>query len=252
MYRIAPLFTECTDTVVLSCLQGHMGNAWADDGANPTCAQIITGDFCFFGGSTHSSGAAALVHNIPEGFTSEYLLIIPSNEEWCRLLENEFGSGINKFFRYGIKKENYDFDKALLQSYIDRLPDEYSIVGIDEELYRKALENDFSRDLCSNFPTAEDYVAHGLGFAALKDGKIVGGASSYTYYDGGIEIEIDTDEPYRRKGIALACAAALILECMKRGLYPSWDAANTASVALSEKLGYKFDKEYITYSVRVN
>lgn len=68
-------------------------------------------------------------------------------------------------------------------------------------------------------------------------------------YDGGIEIEIDTRQDYRRKGLALACGARLILECVKRDLYPSWDAHNKGSVALSQRLGYHFDKEYTAYEV---
>ncbi|MCR2023895.1 GNAT family N-acetyltransferase, partial [Blautia pseudococcoides] len=47
----------------------------------------------------------------------------------------------------------------------------------------------------------------------------------------------------------LCCAAQLILDYLERGLYPSWDAQNPASVALSEKLGYHFDKEYTVCEV---
>ena len=64
---------------------------------------------------------------------------------------------------------------------------------------------------------------------------------------GGIEIEIDTKEECRRRGLALACGARLILECLDRGLYPSWDAANLDSVRLAEKLGYRFDRAYTAY-----
>ena len=83
----------------------------------------------------------------------------------------------------------------------------------------------------------------------IHNNKIVCGASSYTVYNKGIEIEIDTKKEYRRKGLALVCASKLILECLDRGIYPSWDAANRGSVALAEKLGYHFEKEYVTYSV---
>lgn len=38
-------------------------------------------------------------------------------------------------------------------------------------------------------------------------------------------------------------------EKIERGLYPSWDAANKASVALAEQLGYHFDREYVTYCI---
>ena len=78
----------------------------------------------------------------------------------------------------------------------------------------------------------------------------MGGASSYTSYREGIEIQIDTKEEYRRRGLAYASGAKLILECLDRGLYPSWDAENWGSVKLAEKLGYHFDYEYPAYRCR--
>ena len=86
----------------------------------------------------------------------------------------------------------------------------------------------------------------------MKEGEPIAGASSYSSYMQGIEITIRTREEYQRQGLACICAARLILECMQRELYPSWDAANTKSVALSEKLGYHFDKEYVAYRVMVS
>lgn len=83
----------------------------------------------------------------------------------------------------------------------------------------------------------------------LDHGELVSGASSYTVYREGIEIEIGTKEEYRRQGLAAVCGARLILECMKRGLYPSWDAQNKWSVALAEKLGYHYDRTYPAYEV---
>ena len=65
-----------------------------------------------------------------------------------------------------------------------------------------------------------------------KRQELVAGASSYTVYDGGIEIQIDTQLKHRRKGLAAACGAKLILECLERGLYPSWDAHDRRSAAL--------------------
>ena len=61
---------------------------------------------------------------------------------------------------------------------------------------------------------------------------------------------MDTREDHRRKGLALCCAAQLILSCLEKGKYPSWDAANRASVALAEKLGYHFDREYPALEVQ--
>ena len=83
----------------------------------------------------------------------------------------------------------------------------------------------------------------------LKDGRIVSGASSYTRYKEGIEIEVDTVKEERRKHLALVVCSALIVRCLEEGLYPSWDAQNMDSVHLAEKLGYEFDHEYIAYEV---
>lgn len=106
------------------------------------------------------------------------------------------------------------------------------------------------RDWVSQYPDYESYKTLGLGVVILKDGEPVSGASSYSSYRNGIEIQIDTREDFRRKGLASSCAAALILECTKRGLYPSWDAQNPGSVALAEKLGYHFDYEYEVYEIQ--
>ena len=81
----------------------------------------------------------------------------------------------------------------------------------------------------------------------LKDGSIVSGASSYSRYLEGIEIEVDTVESERRKHLATIVCSALILRCLKEGMYPSWDAQNMDSVHLAEKLGYEFDHEYTVY-----
>lgn len=104
-------------------------------------------------------------------------------------------------------------------------------------------------DLVSQFDDYELYRKHGLGVVVEKDGEPVSGASSYSGYMGGIEIEIDTREDYRRRGLATVCGAKLILECLDRGWYPSWDAQNKWSVGLAEKLGYHFDREYEVFEI---
>lgn len=245
MYIITPIFDSWKETLLWSCFQGYMGNAWVDDIQNPKSAQIITGDFCFYAGVPNIE----LVKNIPEYYPSECILMIPQNDEWRNLIEQEYKDNCSRFMRYAIKKEPDIFDIEKLHSYIEKLPSEYSIRKIDEKIYNKVKTEEWSKDLCSQFPTCNDYEKNGLGFVVLHNGKVVCGASSYTVYDKGIEIEIDTKKEYRRKGLALVCASKLILECLDRELYPCWDAANKESVALAEKLGYHFDKEYATYSI---
>jgi predicted GNAT family acetyltransferase len=94
------------------------------------------------------------------------------------------------------------------------------------------------------------YLTLGRGFVVMRDGRIVSGASSYSRYREGIEIEVNTLKEERHKGLAGAVCAVLILSCLDEGLYPRWDAANLLSVRLTEKLGYKFSHEYICFEVR--
>lgn len=232
-----------------SCLQGHMGQAWADDLENPVAAQIITGDFCFFAGDAHHPQAKELVSNIPENYTHPWILMIAQNASWHMIIEAVYQGKFDKQARYAIKKEPGVFDGAVLQKHITTLPVGYTIAPIDEPLYHWTQKENWARDFCSQFSSYTDYQKHGLGYVVLYDGKPVCGASSYTYYDSGIEIEIGTVKAHRRKGLAMACAAKLILECLNKGLYPSWDAANFESVSLAEKLGYHLEREYVAYEI---
>ena len=47
--------------------------------------------------------------------------------------------------------------------------------------------------------------------------------------------------------MAYICGAKLILECLDRGWSSQLDAQNLWSVALAQKLGYRFDHEYVVY-----
>ena len=47
---IAPLFAGWEESLIWSCLQGCMGEAWADRKENPESARIILGDFCYLAG----------------------------------------------------------------------------------------------------------------------------------------------------------------------------------------------------------
>lgn len=126
-------------------------------------------------------------------------------------------------------------------------PKGFELKPIEKELYEKVQKEEWCQDLCSQFPTYQEYEQLGIGFCILHEGKVVSGASSYTVYSRGIEIEIDTHEAYRKKGLATVCAAQLILACLEKGLYPSWDAASKISISLAEKLGYHLAYEYTTY-----
>ena len=250
--RLIPFFNNMHQTpLVLSYLQGHMGEGWIDRVEEPTCAQIRLGEFSIVAGAADSKEATDLVLNLPLHVNSPWFLIIPQDESWGKLISQCYPERSFKITRYAIKNDTvFPLDK--LQASIAKLPAQYRITRIDEKLYNMCLQHPQLKDLCSHFSSAEDYVRRGIGYCILHDEKLICGASSYAVFDNGIELEIDTAEEYRRQGLATICASQLITECVKNGIYPRWDAASPKSLDLAKKLGYEFSHEYPAYAIKMD
>ena len=173
--------------------------------------------------------------------------MVPENEAWCALIEECFPN-CRRVTRYAIRKDT-KFDRDALEKYLETLPGDCELRRIDSELYDLCLTDPETADFVSCFESKEKFLELGRGFVVLRNGRIVSGASSYSRYHEGIEIEVDTVKEERQKGLARVCCAALILQCLSEGLYPSWNAHNPVSVHLAETLGYEFSHEYPAYEV---
>ncbi|HPF30536.1 MAG TPA: GNAT family N-acetyltransferase [Lachnospiraceae bacterium] len=245
MEKIAPLFGGWQESTIWSCLEGTMGKAYSIEGRESEMAKVVLGDFCFPAGIPCEELLLDTHANASDGFQ----IIVPGTKEMGRCIEQTFQERAEKKIRYAIKKEGDIFDRTKLQVYIDALTKGYRLSEITKPLYEQSQSELWSRDFCCNFKDYKDFKEHALGYVVLKDGKIVAGASSYSYYSLGIEIEIATFEPEQRKGLALCCGARLVLAALQKGLYPNWDAANLKSVGLATKLGYHFEREYDSYHI---
>lgn len=239
------LFEGWQETLIWSCLDKTMGYVFAKATSQPESAMAMVGDFSFYAGKPDKD----LVMFKPAQCRQDFIIMVPQNEQWADLIAECYAGRAKMVTRYAIKKEENIWDLKKLQQAIASLDNQYTIKMIDEELFNQAKETSWMHDMVSLYADYAHYKEKGLGAVILKDDIPVSGASSYSSYSKGIEIEIDTREDFRRKGLAYACGAKLILECVKRGLYPSWDAQNRWSVALAEKLGYHFDHEYTVFEV---
>lgn len=240
---ITNVFNDWDETIIWSCLQGVMGELYTN--AEEDAAMAILGDFAFYAGKPSEE----LVRLKPESCKQDFIIMVPQNDEWAKLIEMCYGEKAKKVTRYAIKKELNIFDVEKLEQDTLDLPQGYELKLLEESEYNMCRGNDWAKDLVSNYKNYDMYKKLGLGVVILRNGELVAGASSYSTYNEGIEIEIDTREDHRRKGLAYACGARLIMECLQRGLYPSWDAQNKWSVALAEKLGYHFSHEYTAYEI---
>lgn len=237
------IFGSWSESMIWSCLQGIMGEIYTN--ATEDAAMAVLGDFVFCAGRPDEE----LIRFKPQNCEQEHMIMVPQNGEWAELIEKCYGDKAKKVIRYAMKKEKDIFDVLKLEQAVLQLPEGFECKLMGEQEYDMCRNNRWAVDLVSQFKDYYSYKESGLGAAVLKDNELIAGASSYSRYNEGIEIQIDTREDYRRQGLAYACGAKLILECLKRGLYPSWDAQNKWSVALAEKLGYHFSHEYIAYEI---
>lgn len=240
---VEALFGEWQETMIWSCLSGVMGDLYADDPKEPTAALAVLGDFCFFAGKS----CRELVRFPRESLKRRRRILVPQNEDWAGLIEDCWGPLVEREERYAIKKEPDVFDRDKLESAAASLPSGYSLRPMDRELFHRCRQSRWSEDFTANYQDWEQFQRYGFGMMVMEGEELVSGASSYSGWPGGIEVEIDTHPDYRRRGLAYAAAAALILACLDRGWYPSWDAQNPASAALAEKLGYHVSHRYTVY-----
>lgn len=242
---ISSFFPHSHSTLVTSCLTNCMGEIYVDCVDHPLSVQLSIGDFIFFSGIVNKQ----LLSTIETSLHKKEVIVVPQNQAWVDAITLKYKKEMKIHMRYATKKEANNFNLERLTHYISTLSDAYKIRAIDKELYAQIIHSNWAADLCNNYISSTDFIDHGLGYVILKNNKIVAGASSYSYYPQGIEIQIDTIKEERRQGLALICGAQLILACLKRGLYPNWDAHTKESLTLAQKLGYTLEKEYSVYII---
>ena len=256
--KVKGLFGDWENNFLLSCLQGVMGEVYSLDLDNPQSAVAVIGDFRMFVGEPDDSLLKFDYKDSECDYKcGEMDIIIPQNDKWAELVRDTFNSDLEgvselkEIKRYSTFEDMSQFDVDKLNEIKSSAKEGFEILDIDEEIYNRCLENEWSKDLVGNYNDYEDYSKKGVGVVLLdtKNNEIVSGASSYCTFEGGIEIEIDTNEQHRRNGYALICGASIILKCLEKGIYPSWDAHNKGSIELAKKLGYKMKGEYTAFEL---
>jgi len=246
--QVEKITSDWDNNFVNICLEGRFGEIYATSETSPESAMFRINEIVLFGGKPDRE----LVSFYPPTYKTHFALMSAKGDdpEWYSLIEEVYGESATKITRYATAIDSLDsFDRDLLSAAAANLPDGYETVPIDEKLYYTCkTDPDFS-DFVAQYPTWEDFKDHGVGFVCLYNGEPASGISSFADYKGTIELELATKPAHRRRGLAAAVSARIVLECISRGLYPSWDAANIASLNLSYRFGYHLDHEYTAYEI---
>ena len=124
------------------------------------------------------------------------------------------------------------------------LPKGYFLTGMDKVSFE---QHPFSHG--ENYPSFTAFQAEGSGAVVYDGNEIVAAASSFLSLEGEIELDVSTKEAHREKGLAKACIARMLRDCMERGITVHWDAQNEVSRHLAEKFGFEAETKYSVYWV---
>ncbi|ELP86416.1 hypothetical protein EIN_031170 [Entamoeba invadens IP1] len=251
------LFNNWDETPIWSCLEGTMGHICVDKIPNPKTAIAVISCLSFLAGVPNLE----ILEKHKNDETRKEVILIPQNEEWAKLVEKCYSKNVIRYQRFATHKDT-QFDKDKLRKIVSSLSPSFCLRRIDETIFQQCLFEKWSEDLVGNFSDYSEFKSHGVGYVILKTSHstnlelaerevIISGCSTFTYYNKGIEIEVDTNINYRQQGLATVCSARTILECLDLGMYPSWDADNVVSLKVAEKLGYHFSHPYTAFKYTI-
>lgn len=163
---ITNVFDSWEETIIWSCLQGIMGEVYTNDAEDS--AMAVLGDFAFYAGNP----CKELIRFQPENWNRDFIILVPQNEEWGKLIEKCYGDKAKKVTRYAIKKEPDVFSTEKLQQAVLDMPEGYELKMIEEPEYEMCRSNEWSKDLVSQYKTYDTYKVLGIGVVVLKAGEL--------------------------------------------------------------------------------
>lgn len=121
------------------------------------------------------------------------------------------------------------------------LPANFRIQSVDAALFERSADADFNRSLYGM-----DAAQRLLGFYVMEGDTIAAEAFASPPLENVVEVGMQTVGTYRQRGLATAVCAHLIYTCEARGWRTYWNcnAANTPSVRIARKLGYRRESPY--------
>ena len=226
--------------IVDAALEGTMGTVRADDATRPAMA-VIELDFYLLAGDPQAPSAKEVVRGLSPPWSA-----VTSSEVWEPLLRRIWGDALQTRTRVAFRPGKWD--RLRLRQFRETLLDGFTLKRVTAGDAARFAELEDS--LVYNFPSLDEFLDRGVGFGVGHAGQYVSGCSSFALSSRSLEFEIDTHPDFRGRGLAAACAAAMIEYCLESGLVAWWDAHNDISAALAAKLGFVEPASYTAYEVR--
>jgi RimJ/RimL family protein N-acetyltransferase len=247
-----PLLSGIKQKVLpLAITQGFSpGRIFVDAGENPQLALAwsAVGYYLLAGdpSQNHDLDAAGRVLNelfVPASQASgeNGFILVPTAGGWQEHLPSLLpGREVIEIYRRPFRFEPARF--ALLSNWRERIPPGFRLQAMDAALAEQA-------GALVAWRSAEDFTTHGLGMALFEGDELASACSSVFASRERMEIDVHTEEKYRRRGLGTITTAAFIEACLRGGKQPNWECfwENEASNGLARKLGFVAEADYPVY-----
>jgi len=238
-HSVAPLFAGIDHDVALvyGVVQGHSpGRIFVDRRGDPTGALLVSHvGYSYVGGRSSDKGfvealPSVLFDIVLPQMEEQELILFAFSDDWRAQLDAQ----LEPRGAIVIYRKVFRFDPDCFAAHAKwraRIPKGFEMRAVDA-------------DLAANHPQYESLAAEGsgrFGVCLVRGDEVVSACTAVSVGGGQAEVDIYTEEAYRRRGYGYLTACAFIEQCLARGLTPSWACwpYREASQALAEKLGFE-------------
>ncbi|MEO4052934.1 GNAT family N-acetyltransferase [Solibacillus sp. CAU 1738] len=163
------------------------------------------------------------------------------NETWKKALEKviderKYYVGYNVYYELDTRRFNNSLEQPR-----HILDEDLAIVKITKELIN--ADEDLREELTEYWSSAESFIQCGLGYAVLKNDKVISTCYSCCVNGDRHEIYIATfDQNVQNRGLATILGQQYIKECLEKGYSVHWttDESNEPSKRVADKLGFDY------------
>ncbi len=158
------------------------------------------------------------------------------------------------------QRKHFALERLKIADWRAQIPAELEMVRVDG-IFLTGTEMGNMEDVCqwvmNSWQSIENFEKRGVGFCLIHGDTIASWCIGDYVADGGkaYEIGIQTDEDYRRQGLAALTVAAAVDHCLSRGVeHVGWHcwSSNLASAATARKVGFAQTIEHPVYHAWYN
>jgi len=238
-HTVASLFAGIDHSVALvyGVIQGHSpGRVFVNRRDDPTVALLVSHvGYSYVGGRPDDKcfgDALPLLFfdDVLPRMTVQELILFCFSDAWRKQLD----ALLCPLGAIVIHRKVFRFDPArfaVQDGWRVRIPEGFEMREIDVALAER-------------YPVYQPLVdaqSKRFGVCLLHGDKVMSACTAVSVGGGQAEVDVHTEEAYRRRGYGYLTACAFIEQCLARGLTPNWACwpYREASKALAEKLGFE-------------